>query len=135
MSRDLEPPRSMTTYKRADGEPIAREYGWVTDLEYFEEDYEPTKYICEDWLLVNRTVIWIPDHGVCQECGDDVTLPSDYDGKMLLTCDDCLAAPAEAPRITKGEICPDSALLAAEDAGDTRDHRHDGRDDHHAHAD
>jgi hypothetical protein len=39
-------PREMTTYHRADGEMIA-DFGWVTDLEWFEDDAWPTELVEE----------------------------------------------------------------------------------------
>ena len=44
---------TMTTYKRADDELVYGEYGWVTDLEYFEEeryDQAGVKIIKEAWV-------------------------------------------------------------------------------------
>jgi hypothetical protein len=93
--REMEAPRAMSTYKRADGQLIAGEFGWVADREYIEEsdDFgEPTEYVREDWILCNRRTFWFPDHVLCSECGDtDVPLPADYEAGKVLVCDDCLA--------------------------------------------
>jgi hypothetical protein len=50
----------MTTYRRADGELIAGEYGWVGELEWFEMDDEPTEYIEEVWILQSSRSIMVP---------------------------------------------------------------------------
>ena len=78
----------LTTYKRADGEMIADEFGWVADIDYFEDLDEPIKLVREDWRRIKRIEFWHPDFGHCAECGEDVPLPDDYDGKMLLYCAD-----------------------------------------------
>lgn len=46
------PPVVMTTYKRADGEDVWGEYGWVVNLEFFEDeaaDHEGVKIVREVW--------------------------------------------------------------------------------------
>ncbi len=43
---------TLTTYERADGEPIAGEFDFVTQLEWFEDDDEPTELIKRTWHLV-----------------------------------------------------------------------------------
>lgn len=40
-----------TTYRRQDGESICDEYSFVTELEWFEDDDEPTDLIEERWVL------------------------------------------------------------------------------------
>lgn len=43
---------TMTTYRRADGELIYGEYGWVADIEYFDDqrlDMEGVKIVREVW--------------------------------------------------------------------------------------
>lgn len=45
------------TYKRADGEEIG-DYGWVTDLEYLDEDDEPVRLIREQWARVEVATFW-----------------------------------------------------------------------------
>lgn len=39
-----------TTYKRADGDLICGEFSYVEDLEYFEDDDEPTELVEEVWV-------------------------------------------------------------------------------------
>ena len=93
MSRDLEPPRSMSTYRRADGELIGGEFGWVADFEYIEEpdDVAPTEYIREDWILAGRKTVWVPDHVLCPECGDaEVPLPDSYEAGDQVLCSICI---------------------------------------------
>lgn len=51
---EVDPPETMTTYKRADGEMIWGEYAHVGDLEFFEDearDQEGVKIIKEVWTL------------------------------------------------------------------------------------
>ena len=45
-----EGPPTMTTYKRVDGELICGEFGFVGELEWFEDDDEPTELIKEVWI-------------------------------------------------------------------------------------
>ncbi len=45
------PGAEWTTYRRADGEMIYGEYTFVTELEWFESDDEPTDLIEETWVL------------------------------------------------------------------------------------
>ena len=94
--------KTMTTYKRADGQMIG-DFGWVADREYLEDDdyYEPEEYVQETWELKNSKVIWIPDHVPCQECGDEVPLPADYKRGQLLTCEACAAEGNGEPIITR----------------------------------
>lgn len=100
MSRELEQPRAMSTYRRADGELIAGEFGWIADLEYIEEDDgEPQEYVREDWILAGRKSIWIPDYQGCEECGERVELPADYEAGKVLVCDDCLALRLDEPSV------------------------------------
>ena len=51
----------MTTYRRADGELIAGEYGWVAELDWFEMDDEPTEYVEEVWKLESARFIMVPE--------------------------------------------------------------------------
>lgn len=100
--RELENPRSMSTYRRSDGELISFQFGWVADVEYFEmdDDNEPTEYVREDWILAGRKTIWIPDHVLCSECGDEeVELPDDYEAGKVLVCDDCLHERLDEPSV------------------------------------
>jgi hypothetical protein len=55
-----EVPKTMTTYKREDGEPICGEYSFVTELEWFESDDEPTELVKETWVLVSSENITYP---------------------------------------------------------------------------
>lgn len=78
-------PVTMTTFKRADGEMIYGEYGWVADLEYFEEErYDQTgvKIVKEVWVRTEVEEIHLhppecyscekPWHGeVCYEEPDE----------------------------------------------------------------
>lgn len=45
--------RTLTTYRRADGETIYGEYDWAVDPKFFDEDLEPIEVIKETWRLIN----------------------------------------------------------------------------------
>lgn len=50
---EVDPPATMTTYKRADGEAVYGEYEWVADLEFFEDEagyQEGVRVIKEVWV-------------------------------------------------------------------------------------
>ena len=49
---DRKDAETMVTYRRADGEPVCGEYDFVTGLEWFEDDWEPTQLIEERWRRV-----------------------------------------------------------------------------------
>lgn len=71
---------TMTTYKRVDGEPVAGEYGWVVDFEFFDDERqyadEPFDVVREVWTLSEAEVITVkPTHWVddpCAFCGDSL---------------------------------------------------------------
>lgn len=44
-------PKTLTTYRLANGEPVFGEYEWVTGPEFFEKCDEPTTVIKEEWVL------------------------------------------------------------------------------------
>ena len=48
----------MTTYKRADGEMIGDEYGWVADLDYFDFDDYPVELVEEVWERRTVRTFW-----------------------------------------------------------------------------
>lgn len=64
---------TMTTYKRADGEMIAGEYGWVTEMESVaaeaEDAEESIEFVEEVWTLQSRRTFIFPVCGAdgCQE--------------------------------------------------------------------
>jgi len=61
----------MTTYRRADGEPIG-DYSWVTELDFFDEEDERTELIVEVWHRVAVDTIEVGPSWTCPECGEDV---------------------------------------------------------------
>lgn len=68
-----------TTYRRADGEPVAGEYSFVTDCEWFEDadefGGEYGEAVEEEWVLVGRrTVKFGPTDVWCVVCDADVVL-------------------------------------------------------------
>lgn len=71
-------PRTMTTYRRKDGEPIEGMYGWVDDLEFFGDhsQFEPVELVKEVWVRQSVEEMTYPppckhvwDDGECVECG------------------------------------------------------------------
>ena len=58
---------TMTTYRRADGELIAGDFEFVMQLDWFEDDYEPTDLIKETWVRTAAEPITVnasePDEG------------------------------------------------------------------------
>lgn len=63
--------RTMTTYRRADGGDVIDEYAFVTGLEWFENDDEPTELIKEVWVLQEESTVVVPDPGCCTFDVDD----------------------------------------------------------------
>ena len=62
---------TMTTYRRADGESTAGEFDWVTQLEWFEDDDEPTDLIKETWVRVASEPITVNPREPEEEEPDD----------------------------------------------------------------
>lgn len=73
-------PITKTMYRRKDGQPIADMYGWVDDLEFFDDDYDrhtSVELIKEVWVLqTSEEIIYPPpcvhewdEDGECRECG------------------------------------------------------------------
>lgn len=62
----------MVTYKRADGDLIYGEFGWVCEPEYFEDDDEPTEYVKETWVLQSSETFTHRPSGweQCPLCGE-----------------------------------------------------------------
>lgn len=95
MSREADD--AMTTYRRADGELIGGDYGWVVDLEAFDDEAAEAwrlEVIEEKWVLAERrTVVLGQTERWCSECDEDVSLPEPVDGPVW-----CPAhRPAEVP--------------------------------------
>jgi hypothetical protein len=59
----------LTTYKRADGEPIG-DFSWVSDIEYFEDLDEPVEVIKQVWGLRTEQQFWVGND--CLICGHPV---------------------------------------------------------------
>lgn len=51
-------PSFSRTYKRVDLEQISDEWGWVTDLEFFEDDEDPVELIEEVWVRQSVRTFW-----------------------------------------------------------------------------
>jgi hypothetical protein len=48
----------MTTYKRADGELICGEYGWIGELDHLDDDEMPVELVEEVWVLAATRTFW-----------------------------------------------------------------------------
>lgn len=57
------------TYQQVDGEPVYGEFGWVTDLDYFDERDGELLLLRKKWLLLDVEVITLPDRHACGLCG------------------------------------------------------------------
>lgn len=78
----------MTTYRRADGEPIGGDYKFVTETEWLDDEVgfgnEPLLVVEERWERVSsRTLMLCPPHMLCSACEgegevvDDLPEPQD----------------------------------------------------------
>lgn len=57
-AEEMEGP-TMITFRRADGELVAGEFMFVTGLEWFETDDEPTELVKQTWRLVESETITV----------------------------------------------------------------------------
>jgi hypothetical protein len=90
MSVNDEPKPSISvTYRRVDGDDIA-DHGWVSDLDWFDEDEEPVELVEEKWTRTTvRTFTHFPKLYACQRrnCDEDaVTWVRAADGDWLQVC-------------------------------------------------
>jgi hypothetical protein len=86
-------PSFQKTYKRADGEHID-EWGWVTELDYLDDEDEPVELIEETWERVTVRRFWhlpdsfygcqVEDAAPCEE--DAVAWWQTPDGVWLQVC-------------------------------------------------
>lgn len=65
-------PERMTTYKRADGELMCGEWGWVTEMDSVEAEaydaIEPIEFIEEVWVRQSVRTFKLP---TCNQCDED----------------------------------------------------------------
>lgn len=54
---DAVEPKTMTTYRMANGDLIFGEYGFVNDPDYFDEVDQPTEVVREKWSLIEAETI------------------------------------------------------------------------------
>lgn len=74
---DAKPGDESYVYRRADNEPIYGEYGWVTDLDYFEDEDDDIRLKRQRWQLISEDVIEIIHRtALCPTCHGDETVPS-----------------------------------------------------------
>jgi hypothetical protein len=93
MSQDLMKPSFHKTYRRADREAIV-DYGWVTDLDIFDDDEQPVELIEETWRRTGARRFWhlptalysceIEDQEPCEE--DAIAWWRTPDGVWLQVC-------------------------------------------------
>jgi hypothetical protein len=76
--------KTWTTYKRADGELIAGDYGWICDLDSIEADeYDCLELVEQTWKLVGEQVVKIGRlDRWCASCDEDVTLKEPVEGPV-----------------------------------------------------
>lgn len=83
----------MTTYKRADGELISGEYGWVGDIEYFDDDehYTPVEIVEEVWERTASRTFWrFPPLYTCEaddDCDEDSVVWKQRGESWVQACD------------------------------------------------
>ena len=85
-------PSFSKTYRRVDGEEIV-DYGWVTDLEYFEDAETPTELVEETWVRTSVRTFWhVPtslfscEVGECDE--DAVAWEQEQGGEWRQVCEE-----------------------------------------------
>lgn len=99
--------RELVTYEPPEGEPWGMEYAFVTDLEWFEGDAEPTRLRRCRWVLVDdETGTYFPPAGLgeeCAECSGHGWLGDEMMGGQCPACDGDGHLPAEL----RDEFVPD----------------------------
>lgn len=88
------------TYRRADGEPMHDEYGWLTALDGLEEDEYPTELVEEVWLRTSVRTFWhIPTAlyscTADQECDEDAVAWEQHDDEWVQVCEEHRASVGE----------------------------------------
>jgi len=84
-SGKTEPKKTMTTYRREDGEYICGEYSFVTELEWFEDDDESTELVKETWVLVSSEHLTYPERDL--EAEDQSAWGNDYEDDIYQASD------------------------------------------------
>jgi hypothetical protein len=85
-------PSIETSYRRADGEHI-EDYGWVTDLDWFDDYDDPVELIEERWTRTTVRTFWhMPDRlyscTKVLDCDEDaVAWEQQDDGKWKQVCE------------------------------------------------
>lgn len=74
----------MVTYSNPNGGLVAGEYSWVTDLEFFDDECEPTRLRRQRWVCVEDEVgdYWPADLILCDICEGEGTIV----GVECVTC-------------------------------------------------
>ena len=81
--------KTMTTFRRADGELIWGEYRFVGEEEFFDNDFPHTEVVKETWVLRSSEEMRLPKSCDCCDCtghewrndGDDYPNECDKCGK------------------------------------------------------
>jgi hypothetical protein len=113
----------LTTFKRDDKELIYDEFGWVTDLDYFDDEDEPIQLIEEVWeRRSTRRIVVLPAVYSCkvedqEPCEEDAVAWWWVDGKTwmqvctrhraALSGDDVTGEPHDVVELPIGPDCPD----------------------------
>lgn len=79
------------TYRHADGEAVGNEFGWVTDLDYFDDYYDPVELIEESWVRMKVRRFW--------------HLPATLYDCDLLDCDEDAVAWEPGPDGIPRQVC------------------------------
>jgi hypothetical protein len=94
-------PSFTKTYRQADGEAVADEYGWVTDLDYFDDDEYPVELIEETWERTTVRRFW--------------HVPTTLYTCQFGNCEEDAVAWSQGPERDWGQVCQEH-LRAAEGA-------------------
>ena len=88
--------KTMTTYRRADGELIGGEYGWVADTDFFDDEEDYLEVVEEVWTLAStRTLKFGPLSRWCDTCDEDIELKEPVNGPVFCSHQCALEAKAE----------------------------------------
>lgn len=84
-------PSFSTTYKRADGEQLGDVFGWVTDLDHFDDEDEPVLLIEETWERTSARRFWLLpptlyDCAADPDCDEDAVRWVMKDGAPVQAC-------------------------------------------------
>lgn len=84
-------PSLTKTYRRADGELVGDDYGWVIGLEWFDDAWDPVEIIEEVWTRASVRTFWhMPEPlGSCSrdpDCDEDAVAWERLSGEWYQVC-------------------------------------------------